>query len=89
MSGWVYIPKSIKNSRYYIGSTSDLSRRIEEHNTGKSTYTSFSKPFEIIFSQQYKTLLMARKVERWIKRQKDKKLIDKIISDKIIKKVLW
>ena len=86
MNGYVYILKSLKNSRYYIGSTNDLNRRLIEHNTGKSTYTSFSKPFELVFSQEYDELTTARKTEYWLKRQKDKKIIERIITEKKIQK---
>ena len=86
MKAYVYILKSLKNSRFYIGSTDNLNRRIDEHNSGKSTYTSFSKPFELVFSQEYDELTMARKIEYWLKRQKDKKLIERIITEKKIQK---
>ena len=48
MNYWVYIlfceSKNQNNKRkrttYYVGSTSDLERRLGEHKTGKSRYTS-------------------------------------------------
>jgi len=39
MSAYVYILQSLKNSRFYIGSTTDLNRRLQEHLSGRSTYT--------------------------------------------------
>ncbi|MEI6479299.1 MAG: GIY-YIG nuclease family protein [bacterium] len=31
---FVYILKSLKDGRYYIGSTSDIEKRVERHNHG-------------------------------------------------------
>jgi putative endonuclease len=34
-------------ARYYVGSTSDLKRRLQEHNTGKSAHTAKYRPWII------------------------------------------
>jgi putative endonuclease len=86
MNSCVYILKSLKNGRFYIGSTIDFVRRIEEHNQGKSKYTKNSGPYEQVFIQEYETLFKARKVERWVKTQKSRQLVEEIIKDGWIKK---
>ena len=43
----VYIIKSVKNSRYYIGSTIDIDRRLKEHNSGKVFSTKGNIPWEL------------------------------------------
>lgn len=50
---FVYILRSLKDGQLYIGSTDDLRRRIEEHNTGKSESTKFRKPFKLIYYEAY------------------------------------
>ncbi|MBZ0180937.1 MAG: GIY-YIG nuclease family protein, partial [Melioribacteraceae bacterium] len=35
MTYFVYILTSLKDSKRYIGMTSDLNRRLKEHNSGK------------------------------------------------------
>ena len=83
---YVYILKSFKNLRYYIGSTNNIQRRLEEHNSGKSTYTKLIKPFELVFYQEYSTVKEAKQIEYKLKRLKSRKIIEKIIAeDKIIK----
>lgn len=82
--GTVYILQSLVNNRYYIGSTNDLVRRLEEHNKGNSKYTKLTRPFKLVFSQEFRDLEMARRVEYKLKRQKSKKLIEKIIKDQKI-----
>ena len=82
----MYILRSLKNDTFYIGSTNDIDRRIIQHNTGKSIYTSEVMPFEIVFKQSFPTLKEARKAEYWLKRQKDKNLINKLIIEGKINK---
>jgi len=81
MKGYVYILQSLKNQRFYIGSTSDLRRRLIDHNLGKSRYTSFNRPFELVFSQEYLNLIEARKVEYKLKSFKSRKILEKIIEN--------
>ena len=80
MNGYVYVLQSLKNGRFYIGSTNNLERRLTEHNQGKSTYTSFTKPFKMIFSQKFDDLTTARKIEFKLKQFKSKKVIIDIIK---------
>lgn len=82
---YVYILKSLVNNRYYIGSTNDIEKRFREHNSGISKYTRLTKPFKIAFVQEYNTIQKARKIELKLKRFKNKKIIDKIVEEKIIK----
>jgi len=85
MIGFVYILKSLKNKRFYIGSTIDIQRRLIEHNSGKSKYTSFTRPFELVFSQKFDSITTAKKIEYKIKQFKSKKVIIDIIESGEIK----
>ena len=82
---FVYILKSLINDRYYIGSTNNLKRRFDEHNNGLSKYTRLTKPFELMFYQEYDTIGKAIKIEVKLKKLKSKLIIDRIIKEKIIK----
>jgi len=44
---YVYILKSRKDGSRYIGVTVDLRRRIQEHNSGNSRYSSTKRPYGI------------------------------------------
>lgn len=85
MEGYVYILKSNKNNSYYVGSTSDISRRLTEHNQGKTIYTKNLIPWKLVFYKKYDTLAQARQVEYKIKRSKSRKLLEQIIINKDIK----
>ncbi|MFA5770819.1 MAG: GIY-YIG nuclease family protein [Patescibacteria group bacterium] len=82
---FVYILQSQVNFRYYIGSTTNLERRINEHNNGQSKYTSLTKPFKLVFSQEFKNIQLAKKIESKLKRFKSRQIIDRIVKDKVIK----
>jgi len=83
---FVYILKSLRNNRFYIGSTNNLERRLKEHSSGKSKYTSEILPIKLVFKQKFRSLQIARKVESWLKKQKSASLIQKIVREGIIRK---
>ena len=50
---WVYIIKSDKNDELYIGSTNNLVKRLEDHNSGKSKATLRYKPWFYVYIEGY------------------------------------
>ncbi len=50
---YVYLLKSKKDGNGYIGSTIDLSQRVEQHNSGKVKSTKFRRPLELTGYQQF------------------------------------
>lgn len=64
---FVYVLQSLKNDRYYTGSTDDLERRLSEHNTGQSTYTRLTRPYKLVYSESFETRSEAVKRERYFK----------------------
>lgn len=46
---FVYILKSINNNKFYVGSTTDIDRRIIEHNRGYTTYKKRYMPWKVIY----------------------------------------
>lgn len=51
----VYVLRSLTNQRLYIGQTNNLSRRLLEHNQGHSRYTKLTKPFKLIYQEEFGT----------------------------------
>ncbi len=80
----LYILQSEKNGRYYIGSTSNLVRRLSEHNSGKTLSLRFLLPLKLVFSQKYPSLIHARAMEQKLKKFKNKDILERIIKDKKI-----
>lgn len=65
---YVYALKSTKNSRIYIGLTSDLKQRVKEHNSGKGgNYTKHNYPFTLIFYEAFLAKKDAIKQEKFYK----------------------
>ncbi len=67
----------------YVGSTTDLKRRLVEHNNSKrgAHYTKIRRPVVLKYAEKFKTLSDARKREAEIKswkREKKLKLIGSI-----------
>ena len=65
---YVYVLRSCKNGRLYVGTTNDLNRRLREHNAGRSKSTKGWRPFELVYSEQFASLSQARKKEWLLKR---------------------
>ena len=84
MKSFVYILKS-GSDKYYIGSTNDLPRRLEQHRSGHTPSTKRMGELELVFSQEYDNLKDARNVEFRIKKFKRKDFIEKIIKESCIK----
>jgi putative endonuclease len=65
---YVYLleSKAVEGKRY-IGVTSDLKRRIAEHNGGKSSHTSKFLPWRIVTYVAFSNQLNATSFERYLK----------------------
>ena len=64
---WVYILKSSNFKKTYTGSTTDLERRLNEHNSGSHRYTKRYLPWNVVYSEQVAELSVARARERYLK----------------------
>ena len=68
MKNFVYILECADKT-LYVGSTTDLKRRLHEHNNLKSGahYTKIRRPVVLRYHEEFKTLSEARKREYQIK----------------------
>ena len=69
---WVYVLENSKDG-FYIGSTDDLSRRVDEHNSTEkvgSKYTHKNGPWQLVWSEEHPTRADAMAREKAIKRMK-------------------
>ncbi|MBS3742242.1 MAG: GIY-YIG nuclease family protein [Candidatus Cloacimonetes bacterium] len=79
---YLYILKNKKGS-YYIGTTNNIIRRIQEHNNGKSKATKNRGPWNIVYTEKFRTRSQAMKREYYIKSQKSKKFIKNLVEKDI------
>jgi putative endonuclease len=68
----VYVLYSDSIGRRYIGHTSDLEKRIKEHNAGRVKSTKAGVPWRIIAYKRYSSRSNARWIERSLKRSRKK-----------------
>ena len=66
----VYILKSNKFDRYYIGHTADLNQRLKDHNRGKVRSTNRYSPLEVEYGDQCAPSMKKNKREMQIKSYK-------------------
>ncbi len=81
MNHIVYVLKSNKDNNFYIGCTSDLDKRLKEHNNGRVLSTKYRIPFSILYSEEFASKYEAFRTEKFYKTPKGKK----ILKDKIRK----
>jgi putative endonuclease len=63
---FVYVLRSSKNGRFYVGMTTNLERRLTEHNDGKTKSTKGFIPWELFFVEKYFTQVEARSREKYL-----------------------
>ena len=77
---FTYILYSPSHDKYYIGSTSNLKKRVKRHNSGKSKYTKPFKPWILVYHEKFETRSEAIQREKYLKSLKDKTLIKKLVD---------
>jgi len=67
---YVYVLKSQKNGKLYVGFTNNLKRRFLEHNCIKRSVNEWTKrngPFKIVFYESFANKKDAKKDEKFFK----------------------
>ena len=80
---YVYLLKSKKDNKFYIGSSSDILRRLNEHNSGKTKSIRHRIPFEVVGFKKFEDKNKARYFEYTVKRNANLryKFIDEVTSN--------
>jgi len=78
---FVYILQSLTDNSFYIGYTTDIDRRLEEHNSGISLYTSRKIPWRLVYKEEFLSKTDALKRERFLKKQKSASFINQLINE--------
>lgn len=78
---YVYVLKSLRNGKRYIGSTDLLpEERLKEHNYGANKFTKRNGPFELIYQEKCDNKTEARKRENFLKSGVGRKYLDEILK---------
>lgn len=68
---YVYLLKSFKDNKNYIGSTINLNRRLKQHYNGKVISTKHRRPLKLIGYEYFLTIKEASLFEKRYKRSHD------------------
>ena len=74
---YVYVLESHKDGKRYIGFTTNLKKRIEEHNKGLSFSTRPRLPMKLIYSEVCTNEDDARRREEYLKTTRDNRFLAK------------
>lgn len=77
---YVYVIQGIKNKRIYVGYTSDLRKRLREHNLGKVFSTKPYKPFSLVYYEAYQNKDDALAREKFLKSGWGKNYIKRVLK---------
>jgi putative endonuclease len=67
MSHFVYILKSLKDKKRYVGLTNNIERRLAQHNSGKVTATRKRIPLELVYFETFENRSEAALREKFFK----------------------
>ena len=78
---YVYVLISEREGNFYTGSTADLKRRFEEHNSGLVNSTKNRLPLKLIYYEACLNETDARNRERYLKSGMGKKYLRNRLKD--------
>ena len=80
----VYILKSERVDKYYIGSTQNISERVKHHNSPQARWTKRFQPWVLIHHEEFDTRAEAMRREKFLKSLKGiKRNLSRILSNEI------
>jgi len=68
------------DNSFYIGYTHNLEKRLNEHNEGRSKYTSRKMPWKLVYFETFDLKRDAIIREKQLKKYRNTKYLEKIIN---------
>ena len=78
---YVYVLRSIKDSRFYTGYTADLENRISSHKEGNVFATRSRRPLELVYYEASRKQSDAIRREKYLKSTYGKRYIRNRVRD--------
>lgn len=78
---YTYVVESLKSEDLYIGYTSDLKKRVQEHNRGLSSYTKYKRPWKLIYYEACLNKNDAKRREKYFKTSQGRRLLKRRLKD--------
>ena len=64
---YVYVIRSEKDGRFYVGMSGNVEKRVKEHTNGRTKSTKGYTPWKLFFFEEHANRLIARKREKYLK----------------------
>lgn len=64
---YVYVLRSLKDKKFYIGYTNNLRERIKQHNNGISKSTTNRQPLKLVYFEASRNIKDAMHREKYLK----------------------
>ena len=77
----VYALKNRVNNEIYIGMTTALDRRLNEHNKGKNRYTKAFIPWIVFYTEEHPDYATARIREKYLKTTTGRRFLRTILTN--------
>ena len=65
---YVYLLRSLKDNKFYVGWTTNVDRRLDAHNRGMNSSTRNRRPFELLHFETFLNSELAKIRERHLKK---------------------
>jgi putative endonuclease len=76
---FVYVLLSVKTKRRYVGMSGDPEKRLLQHNGGYTKSTKGYRPWIIVHTEGFETLVETRNREKYLKSGIGREYLDKIL----------
>ena len=80
MRRWIVYAIVNKECRIYVGMTSNLKRRIAQHNRNRSNWTKYKGPWKLVYQTDFIDSKLARSHEKYLKGGAGRKLVKEFIA---------
>ena len=77
---FVYVLRSQKDGKRYIGMAIDFVKRKADHDAGRVRATRGRRPLEIVYVEEYGSLAEARKREKYFKTAAGRRKLNALLS---------
>jgi putative endonuclease len=74
---FVYVLRSLADGDRYVGLSTDVPRRVEEHNIGRVKSTKARVPFVLLYQESFDTRMEGRTREKYFKTAAGRRWLDK------------
>jgi len=75
---YVYVLRSLRTGRRYVGFCEELQERLRRHNAGDTKSTRTGVPWVMVYSEPFKTRIEAIRRERYFKTGRGREELERI-----------